>query len=118
MSLELPGLPPFSHPDIAQFGYALLIGLLAAPVGLGVRRLALLLRPWVGRRRLIVSPVVGLAVAGLAALYATSTAHDATDVLFSGARCDESVAAEQRSTRSARCSCCCCCASAWRTGCR
>jgi hypothetical protein len=39
VSLELPGLPPFSHPDIAQFGYALLIGLVAAPVDLGVRRL-------------------------------------------------------------------------------
>lgn len=84
VSLALPGLPPFGHPDVAQFGYALVIGLLAAPFGLGVRWLALLVRPRVVRRRLVLTPVVGLVVAGLAIAYATTTGHDATQVLFSG----------------------------------
>jgi H+/Cl- antiporter ClcA len=84
VSLELPGLPPFGHPDVAEFGYAVLIGLLAAPFGLGIRWLALRVRPWVRRRRLVVSPAIGLAVAGLAVLYATTTGHDPMDVLFSG----------------------------------
>jgi chloride channel protein, CIC family len=84
VSLGLPGLPPFDHPDVAQFGYALLIGLLAAPLGMGIRWLALRVRPWVVRRRLVVSPVIGLAVAGLAILYAATTGQDATEVLFSG----------------------------------
>src|SRR3954468_5969270 len=64
VSLALPGLPAFGHPDIAQFGYAVLIGLLAAPVGLGIRWLALRVRPWVVRHRVVLSPVVGVAVAG------------------------------------------------------
>src|SRR4051812_28007410 len=84
VSLALPGLPAFGHPDIAQFGYAVLIGLLAAPVGLGIRWLALRVRPWVVRHRVVLSPVVGVAVAGLAILYALTTGHDVTEVLFSG----------------------------------
>jgi hypothetical protein len=84
VSLALPGLPPFGHPDVAQFGYALLIGLLAAVLGTGVRRLALLVRPHVAGHRLLVTPVVGLVVGGLAVLYAMTTGHPGSEVLFSG----------------------------------
>jgi hypothetical protein len=31
-TLALPDVPPFAHPDIVQFGYAILIGLVAAPL--------------------------------------------------------------------------------------
>ncbi len=83
-SFALPGLPPFDRPDIVQFGWALVIGLLAAVVGSGVHRLALLLRPHVERRIVLLTPMVGLAVAGLAMAYQASTGHSSSDVLFSG----------------------------------
>jgi hypothetical protein len=65
-SLALPHLPHFGTPDLAEFGWALVIGVAAAPFGVGIHRLALLLRPYVERRMLLLMPVVGLAVAGLA----------------------------------------------------
>ena len=68
-SLAIPNLPVFSKPDAAEFGWALVIGVLAAPVGLGIRWLALFLRPHVERRMILLTPVVGLAVAGLAIAY-------------------------------------------------
>jgi H+/Cl- antiporter ClcA len=83
-SLALPGLPPYAHPDIAQFGWALVIGVLAALVGSGVRWLATGLRSHVERRIVLLAPTVGLAVAGLAIAYAAATGHSASDVLFSG----------------------------------
>lgn len=83
-SLALPGLPPYAHPDIAQFGWALVIGVLAALVGSGVRWLATGLRSHVERRIVLLAPPVGLAVAGLAIAYAAATGHSASDVLFSG----------------------------------
>ncbi|MFI5615122.1 chloride channel protein [Amycolatopsis sp. NPDC051903] len=82
-SLALPQLPPFAHPDVVQFGWALVIGGAAALVGTGVRRLALLLKPHVDRRIMLVTPVAGLAVAGLAVAY-TATGGKLSDVLFSG----------------------------------
>lgn len=83
-SLSIPGLPPFAHPDIAQIGYAVLIGLLAAPAGIALRRLAQAVRPLVHRHRLAITPIVGLLVGGLAAVYSVTTGRDATEVLFSG----------------------------------
>jgi H+/Cl- antiporter ClcA len=83
-SLALPGLPAFERPDIAQFGWALAIGLIAALLGTGIRWLALFLRPHVERRMLLMTPVVGLAVAGLATAYVEATGKSSSDVLFSG----------------------------------
>jgi chloride channel protein, CIC family len=83
-SLALPGLPPYAHPDIAQFGWALVIGVLAALVGSGIRWLATGLRSHVERRIVLLAPAVGLAVAGLAIAYAATTGHRTSDVLFSG----------------------------------
>lgn len=82
-SLSIPGLPPTGSPTGADFGWALVIGVAAALVGSGIRRLALLLRPHV-EYRVIASIVAGLAIAGLAAGYAAATGKDATEVLFSG----------------------------------
>jgi H+/Cl- antiporter ClcA len=83
-SLALPDVPPFARPDLAQFGWALVIGLVAAVVGTGIRRLALALRPHVERRLLLATPLVGLAVGVLAVIYAEASGHSFSEVLFSG----------------------------------
>jgi H+/Cl- antiporter ClcA len=83
-SLSIPDLPPFTQPSLANFLWALVIGLLAAVIGTGIRRLALLLRPHVERRLLLVTPLAGLAVGVLAMIYAQGSGHGFSDVLFSG----------------------------------
>ena len=83
-SLAIPHLPAFHTPDGAEFCWALLIGLLAAPVGSGIRWLALFLRPHVERRMVLLTPLVGLAVAGLAIAFAAGTGKSSSEVLFSG----------------------------------
>jgi chloride channel protein, CIC family len=83
-ALELPGLPPFAHPDIAQFGWALVIGVLAAFVGSGIRWLGTGLRGYVERRIVLLTAVVGLGVAALTMVYTAVTGHGAFDVLGSG----------------------------------
>ena len=83
-SLALPHLPHFATPDLAEFGWALVIGVAAAPLGVGIHRLALLLRSHVERRMLLLMPVVGLAVAGLAIAFAEGSGKSTSEVLFSG----------------------------------
>jgi H+/Cl- antiporter ClcA len=83
-SLSIPGLPPFDRPDVAEFGWALVIGVAAAVVSTGIRRLALVVRPHVERRLLLAAPLAGLAVGLLAVGYAEATGKAASDVLFSG----------------------------------
>jgi H+/Cl- antiporter ClcA len=83
-TLALPDLPPFTRPDIAQFGWALGIGVAAAVLVAAVRWIAVLLRHPVERHLLVATPLIGLAVAGLAIAYAQATGHDIADVLFSG----------------------------------
>jgi H+/Cl- antiporter ClcA len=83
-SLSVPGLPHFARPDIAEFGWALVIGLAAAIVGTAIHRLGLLLRPHVERRMLLLTPVVGLVIGGLALAYTEGTGKSSSDVLFSG----------------------------------
>jgi H+/Cl- antiporter ClcA len=83
-SLALPDLPAFAHPDLAQFGWALAIGVAAAVVGTTIRRLALLLRPVVERRLLLLTPLAGVVVAALAIVYSKVSGHGFSEVLFSG----------------------------------
>jgi H+/Cl- antiporter ClcA len=83
-SLSVPGLPHFARPDIAEFGWALVIGLAAAIVGTAIHRLGLLIRPYVERRMLVLTPVVGMIIAGLAIAYTEGTGKSSSDVLFSG----------------------------------
>ena len=71
-SLAVPNLPAYSHPDLAQFGWALLMAPAAAVLGAVIRRIALAIRPHVERRMLLLTPLVGLAVAGLAIAYAAA----------------------------------------------
>jgi H+/Cl- antiporter ClcA len=83
-SLALPDLPAFSRPDVAQFLWALVIGVAAAVLVAVIRRIAVALRGPVERRVIVAAPLVGLAVAGLAIGYAQATGHGVSDVLFSG----------------------------------
>jgi H+/Cl- antiporter ClcA len=83
-SLAIPSLPAFAHPDVAQFGWALSIGVGAAVLGTVIRRGALFLQPRVERRLLVATPVLGLVIAGLAIAYAQGSGKPSSDVLFSG----------------------------------
>jgi H+/Cl- antiporter ClcA len=83
-SLAIPHLPPFAHPDAAEFGWALVIAVAAAFVGYGIKWLAFLLRGHVERRLVMLTPLAGLAIAGLAIAYGEGSGHPTSDVLFSG----------------------------------
>ena len=83
-SLALPDVPEASTPTAAEFGWALVVGLSAAFVGVGIRWVAVHLKTHVERRRVPATVVMGLVVAGLAIGYAESTGKPATEVLYSG----------------------------------
>lgn len=83
-SLAIPGLPHFSRPDLAEFGWALVIGVAAAFVGAAIRWLGRLLYRYADRQVLLVTPLAGLAVGGLAIAYAQATGKPSSQVLFSG----------------------------------
>jgi hypothetical protein len=83
-ALALPGLPHFSRPDVAEFGWAIVIGLAAAVTGTAIRRLALLPHPYAVKRPLLMAPLAGVAVAALTIVYTEATGKPASDVLFSG----------------------------------
>jgi H+/Cl- antiporter ClcA len=83
-SLAIPNPPSVGAPTGSEFGWALAVGVVAAPLCWGMRRLALLVRPYIERQLLTLTPIVGLAVAGLAIAYAEITGHAGSDVLFSG----------------------------------
>jgi H+/Cl- antiporter ClcA len=83
-SLAIPGLPPFDRPTLAMFGWAIAFGLVAPFVGRGIQLLALAIRPHVERRMVLLMPVLGVLIAGLAIGFAEATGHGAANVLFSG----------------------------------
>jgi H+/Cl- antiporter ClcA len=83
-ALALPGLPHFSRPDLAEFGWALVIGLAAAVAGPAIHRLGLFLHGYSVKWPLLMAPLAGLVVALLAIGYAEASGKPASDVLFSG----------------------------------
>ncbi|MGH3196628.1 MAG: chloride channel protein [Streptosporangiaceae bacterium] len=83
-SLAIPGLPHVGSPTGAEFLWALAIGVMAALLGSGIRWLGLFLQPHVERRMVLVTPVAGLATAGLAIAFAEGTGKSSSEVLFSG----------------------------------
>lgn len=83
-SLAIPDLPTVVAPTVSEFGWAIVIGLAAPPLCVGIRWLARALRKHSERRPVLLTPLAGLVVAALAIGYAASTGKDASDVLFSG----------------------------------
>jgi H+/Cl- antiporter ClcA len=83
-SLAIPGLPHVGTPTVGEFGWAIVIGLLAAVAGSGMRRLAVGLRGYVASPTLVALPLAGLAVAGLAIAFAAGSGKNVSLVLFSG----------------------------------
>lgn len=83
-SLAIPHLPHLGPPTIGEFGWALAIGLAAAILGTGIRWLGLALRDRTERWTMLATPLIGLAIAGLAIGYAAGTGKGTSEVLFSG----------------------------------
>jgi H+/Cl- antiporter ClcA len=83
-SLAIPHLPHVGPPTGYEFLWALAIGIMAALAGPAIKWLGLFLRPLVERRILLITPVAGLAVAGLAIAFAAATGKGSSEVLFSG----------------------------------
>jgi H+/Cl- antiporter ClcA len=84
VSLKISDVPAYAHPQGVAFLWAVGFGVGAAVLGSAIRRLGLLVRPYVEGRPLILTPVAGLVVAALAMLYSQVTGKAASDVLFSG----------------------------------
>jgi hypothetical protein len=83
-SLAIPNIPPFGTPTGAEMLWGVVIGIAAAILGAGIRHLGLILQPVVERRMVTLTPVVGLAVGGLAVAFAAVTDRSSSEVLFSG----------------------------------
>jgi H+/Cl- antiporter ClcA len=83
-SLTIPGLPPFDHPTGAMFGWAIAMGLVAPFIGRGIQLLALAIRSRVEPRMLLLMPLLGLVIGGLAIGFEEATDKSSSFVLFSG----------------------------------
>jgi H+/Cl- antiporter ClcA len=83
-TLAVNGLPGFDHLTVADFGYALAIGLVAPFLGRGITLLAIAVRTRVAPRMVLLMPVLGLLIGGLAIGFGEATDKPASDVLFSG----------------------------------
>ena len=84
LSLAIPDLPEFGSPTVAMFGWSIAFGLVAPFLGRGIQSLALLIRPHVDPRRILLMPVLGLVIGGLAFGFAEATDKGFSEVLFSG----------------------------------
>ena len=83
-SLAIPALPPFGRPDLAEFGWAIVIGLLAAVIAPAIQWLGRYLHPYAEKRAMIVLPLAGAAIAALTIIYTEATGKPSSNVLFSG----------------------------------
>jgi H+/Cl- antiporter ClcA len=83
-SLSIPNIPPFTTPTLAEFLWAIGIGLAAAVIGTAIGRPALRLQPIVERRMVVLTPVAGLGIGAAAVVFGELTTHSSSEVLFSG----------------------------------
>jgi H+/Cl- antiporter ClcA len=77
-------LPAFGRPDIAEFGWTLLIAVIAAIVVFVIYRFGIRIQQLVLPRMLLLAPAAGLIVAGLAIAFSHAAGRDVSEVLFSG----------------------------------
>ncbi len=82
--LVTPKLPPSASPTGAEFLWAIAIGIMAAVLATGIKRLALALRSVITGRSLLLTPVAGLAIGLLVLLFTATTDQSASFVLYSG----------------------------------
>ena len=83
-SLNIGPIPHFGSPTGAEFLWAVAIGIVAAVLGAVIKRGALALQPIIERRKVLLTPVLGLAVAVLAIVFFEITGKPSSYVLFSG----------------------------------
>jgi H+/Cl- antiporter ClcA len=83
-SLNIGPIPHFGSPTGAEFLWAIGIGVVAALVGAAIKRGALALQPVVERRKVLLTPALGLVVAVLAIVFFEITGKPSSYVLFSG----------------------------------
>ena len=83
-SLSVPNIPPAGSPRVAEFLWAIAIGVIAAILGSGIKRLSLLLQPIVERRKVLLTPLVGLAIGVIVLIFVEVTGRSSAEVLFSG----------------------------------
>ena len=83
-SLNIGPIPHFGSPTGAEFLWAIGIGIAAAILGGAIKRGGLALQPVVERRKVLLTPVLGLVVAVLAIVFFEITGKPSSYVLFSG----------------------------------
>ena len=117
-SLAIQGAPHFGRPDIAEFGWALVIGVAAALVGSGIRRCAPVVHRYAERWTLALTAAggTGRRRAGDRLRRGHRQAHVGRAVLGPGQR-SRRWSRTPPATPWARC-CCSWCARGWRTSCR
>jgi chloride channel protein, CIC family len=77
-------LPAFGHPTIGQFGWTIALAIVVALGAAVIMHGGLLTYRFAAPRALIVLPIVGLIIAGLAIAFSQATDKSVNDVLFSG----------------------------------
>jgi len=82
--LNIGPIPHFGSPTGAELLWAIGIGVVAALLGAAIKRGALALQPVVEGRKLLLTPALGLVVAGLAIVFFEITGKPSSYVLFSG----------------------------------
>ena len=83
-SLAVPNIPPVGSPTVAEFLWAIAIGLAAGVVGTLIRRGSLALQAIVERHAVPLTVLAGITAGALAAIFAAATDRGTSDVLFSG----------------------------------
>lgn len=77
-------LPAYSRPDLADFGWTIVLAVAAAIVTVAIVEIARRSEPLVATRPFVLLPAAGLAVAGCAIGFSETTGEPANLVLFSG----------------------------------
>jgi H+/Cl- antiporter ClcA len=83
-ALDPVTLPHFGHPTIAQFGWAILLAIVIAVITRGIMVGGMRTVPVAKQRPLLVLPVIGVIIAGLAMAFHGITDKSINYVLFSG----------------------------------
>ena len=77
-------LPAFARPDVGNFLWTIVLAVGIAILVFAIVEGARALQPVLARRRILLLPLAGLAIAGLAILFGEITDQNAAAVLFSG----------------------------------